>query len=209
MENTEVTYLIRSVSGAPSWETVPRLAIDRVLWTPDCGIRAAGQLCHDTEVLYVHLQAAEREIRAEYTAPLSRVCEDSCLEFFFMPENETRYFNFEINPNGCLWIGFGHGREDSTVLVPKNIPALFGIRTARTREGWEVFYRIPCSFLRLFWPDFTFSGVLRANLYKCGEKTPEEHYLSWSPVSSETPDFHRPVDFGKMVFEQSSLQHGR
>ena len=201
MNNEKKTYLIRSVTGEPDWDLIPRLPVDQILWKPDCGIRAYGQFCHDSEFLCVHLYAIESDIRAEYTAPLSPVCRDSCLEFFFMPEKEDRYFNFEINPNGCLWIGFGHGREDSTVLYRSGMEQLFDIRTGRTPDGWEVFYRIPLSFLRLFLPGFAFAGALRANVYKCGDLTAHEHYLSWNPVTSETPDFHRPQDFGRMIFE--------
>ena len=201
MKESENKYRIQKISGEPDWSGVPKLRIDQVLWKPDCGIRAFGQFCHDTQFLHVRLCAAEERIRAEYTAPLSPVCQDSCLEFFFMPEEEDRYFNFEINPNGCLYIGFGHGREDSTVLYRKNLRELFDIRPAMTPDGWEVCYRIPASFLRLFWPDFRMAGLLRANVYKCGERTEQEHYLSWNPVHSETPDFHRPEDFGRMFFE--------
>lgn len=201
MKETVRSYLIRSVSGAPDWNTVPSLEVDQVLWKPDCGIRAFGQFCHDARNLYVRLCAVEKLIRAEYSAPLSPVCRDSCLEFFFMPEGEDRYFNFEVNPNACLYIGFGHGREDSTALYRKDQQQLFEIRAERTADGWEVFYRIPLSFLCLFWPDFAFTGTLRANVYKCGDLTENEHYLSWNPVSSGTPDFHRPQDFGIMRFE--------
>ena len=201
MKETVRSYLIRSAAGAPEWNAVPQLEVDQVLWKPDCGIRAFGQFCHDSRNLYVRLRAAEKHIRAEYTAPLSPVCQDSCLEFFFMPEGEDRYFNFEINPNACLYIGFGHGRGDSTALYRKDLPQLFGLRAERTADGWEASYRIPLSFLRLFWPDFTFTGTLRANVYKCGDLTENEHYLSWNPVFSETPDFHRPQDFGIMRFE--------
>ena len=200
MKETVKNYCVRSVPGEPDWKTVPRLEVDQVLWKPDCGIRASGRFCHDSLALYVNLRAAEKQIRAEYTAPLSPVCRDSCLEFFFMPEDEDRYFNFEINPNGCLYIGFGRGREDSTALYWENMRQLFGIRTERTPDGWEAFYRIPLSFLRLFMPDFAFEGSLRANVYKCGDLTEREHYLSWNPVASETPDFHRPADFGRMTF---------
>ena len=194
-------YRIRAVAGEPDWTSVPVLETRYMLWMPVVGINAWGQFCHDAENLYVRLRAKERKIRAEYTAPLSPVCRDSCLEFFFMPEGEDRYFNFEINPNGCLYIGFGHGRADSTVLYRKDMHELFGIRTARTPDGWEVSYRIPLSFLRLFQPGFSFTGVLRANVYKCGDLTEHEHYLSWNEVTSETPDFHRPQDFGRMIFE--------
>jgi hypothetical protein len=39
-------------------------------------------------------------------------------------------------------------------------------------------------------------SVLRANFYKCCSACSEKHYLSWSPVHSAKPDFHRPEDFG-------------
>ena len=201
MQESKKSYTIRSVAGKPDWESIPELEADRILWKPDCGIRAFGRICHDAQHLFVCLRAAEKQIRAEYTAPLSPVHEDSCLEFFFMPKGENRYFNFEINPNGCLHVGFGHGREDSTVLFRKDMARFFEIRTGKTPDGWEACYRIPLSFLCLFWPGFSFTGILLANVYKCGDKTAHEHYLSWNPVSSGTPDFHRPEDFGVMRFE--------
>ena len=200
MKETVRSYLIRSAAGAPEWNAVPQLEVDQVLWKPDCGIRAFGRICHDAQYLFVCLRAAEKQIRAEYTAPLSPVCQDSCLEFFFMPEGEDRYLNFEVNPNGCLLAGFGRGRADRIFLHREDLRELFAVRTARTPDGWEVFYRIPLSFLRLFWPGFAFAGALRANVYKCGDLTAREHYLSWNQVNSRTPDFHRPQDFGRMVF---------
>jgi hypothetical protein len=42
--------------------------------------------------------------------------------------------------------------------------------------------------------------TLRGNCYKCGDLTEQEHYLSWNPVTSEHPCFHRPQDFGRLVF---------
>ena len=194
------TWKIPRAEETPDWDAVPELEVSKILWLPDCGIRAFGRFCYNAESLHIRLRAVEENIRAEYTAPLSRVCEDSCLEFFFMPEGEDRYFNFEINPNGCPYIGFGRSREDRVVLYRQDAKQLFGIHTQKTPDGWEAAYRVPLSFLRLFWPDFSFTGSLRANVYKCGEQTAREHYLSWNPVSSETPDFHRPADFGVMTF---------
>lgn len=194
------TWKIPRAEETPDWDAVPELEVSEILWLPDCGIRAFGRFCYNAESLHIRLRAVEENIRAEYTAPLSRVCEDSCLEFFFMPEGEDRYFNFEINPNGCPYIGFGRSRQDRVVLYRQDAKQLFGIHTQKTPDGWEAAYRVPLSFLRLFWPDFSFTGSLRANVYKCGEQTAREHYLSWNPVSSETPDFHRPTDFGVMTF---------
>ena len=193
-------YLITSCTGVPDWSAVPQLSVDLPLWIPDCGIRAMGQFCHDDRFLHVRLRAAERLIRSEYTAPLSPVYRDSCLEFFFMPEGEDRYLNFEINPNGCLYIGFGRGRDNRMALYPDGLAEQFALHAARKPDGWEVTYRIPLSFLRLFWPGFSFSDALRANVYKCGDWTEQPHFLVWNPVVSEKPDFHRPQDFGIMRF---------
>ena len=200
-EETMKEYTISRVNGEIDWEKVPELSVDTVLWEPDYGIRAKGQLCYDENHLYVHLQAVEEDIKAEYTEPLSPVYKDSCLEFFFMPETEDRYMNFEINPNGCLYIGIGHGRQDHVMLCKDNMQEFFDIRTGRTADGWEVFYRIPLDFLRVFFTDYAFSGALRANVYKCGDGTAYKHYLSWNPVDSEKPDFHRPQNFGRMEFQ--------
>ena len=194
------TYAIAGISGVPDWNTIPELSVDNILWEPDCGVRAFGQLCYDDSNLYVHLRAVEKEIRAEYTAPLSPVYQDSCLEFFFMPEGGDRYFNFEINPNGCLYIELGHNRSDRFIQYRDDISDRFGIKAAKTDDGWEVFYCIPLDFIRLFYPDFEFIGSLRANIYKCGDMTTAKHYLSWNPVTSQKPDFHRPQDFGAMTF---------
>ncbi|MCR5688569.1 MAG: C69 family dipeptidase [Lachnospiraceae bacterium] len=197
----EPTYSIRKVSGAADWKSIPELDIDRVLWTDDYGIRAKGQLCYDEENLYVHLSAAEKDIRAENTEPLSPVYEDSCLEFFFMPGSSDDYFNFEINPNGVLNIGFGPKKTDRINIARSDAKDYFGIETERTEDGWEASYRIPLKFIRVFCPDFSFSGDVAANMYKCGNKTVHKHYLSWTQIDLEEPNFHCPQFFGTMYFE--------
>lgn len=193
-------YIITKISGKPDWRSVPVLSISNVLWTGDAGIRAEGQLCYDEENLYVHLSAAEKEIRAEYTAPLSPVHQDSCLEFFFMFPNTENYFNFEINPNGCLCVQFGPHRGDRIRLVRDDAAEYFDIHANRTSDSWEVFYRIPLRFIQKFYPGYRFEGDLSANMYKCGDKTVREHYLSWAPIDLESPDFHCPQFFGCMHF---------
>ena len=194
-------YTITKVQGEADWSSIPVLPIAQILWKPDAGIRAQAQLCYNDDTLFVHLQATEREIRAENTEPLSPVYQDSCLEFFFRPEGHGAYFNFEINPNGCLCLQYGADRSNRSSIVREDAAAYFNIRTNRTDDGWEVFYDIPLEFLRSFIPDYTFSGVMQANFYKCGDKTAQPHYLAWMPVETEQPDYHRPEYFGNMQFE--------
>ncbi len=195
------SYTIVNTDNTPDWSNVPVLQIDNVLWTEDFGIRAQGQLCCSDEALFVHLSAYEEDIRAENTEPLSPVYEDSCLEFFFKIADDQNYFNFEINPNGCLCTQFGPSKTDRISIVRSDAEEYFDIRTNRTAVGWEVFYSIPLKYIRLFYPDYQFEGGLAANFYKCGNKTVNKHYLSWSPIDLESPNFHCPEYFGMLAFE--------
>jgi len=196
------TYFVKQISGSPEWNKIPGIPIGRVLWTPDTGIRAQGQLCYDEDNLYVHLSAAEESIRAENTEPLSPVFEDSCLEFFFQLRGSDHYFNFEINPNGCLCIQFGPSKTDRIDIVRNDSSAYFDIHTNRIPGGWETAYRIPLKFINLFYPDARFDGEWRANFYKCGDKTVKPHFLSWTTIDLETPNFHCPPFFGTILFEK-------
>ena len=196
-------YIITPVhTGEPVWADIPALSVDTVLWLPDSGIRMQQQLFYDAQTLYVRQQAWEQDIRATYTGQLQQVCEDSCMEFFFAPADDGRYFNMEINPNGCIRLGFGPADGLRTLLVPRDMERLFDVQTQRTADGWTLTYRIPLSFLQLFYPDFRFAPgrTLRANCYKCGDLTARPHYLSWNQVESDAPAFHRPQDFGLLIF---------
>ena len=197
-------YQVKKVCGAPDWNAIPVMEVDHVMWTPDFGISMTAQIAYDETAIYVHQRAVEKNIQAELTDLLAHVSEDSCMEFFFSPcPAGGRYLNFEVNPNGCLHLGFGHGRHDSMRLLPKKADERFGIKTARTADGWELTYRIPLEFLRCFYPELELkSGLtMTANCYKCGDCTVNPHFLAWNPPASETPDFHRPQDFGKLIFE--------
>ena len=198
------SYTIVKTSGAPGWDAIEPLRADCVLWEPDCGVRMEQKLCYDDTALYVFQRAWESDIRAECSAPLSPVHEDCCMEFFFCPAaGNDRYFNFEWNPNAQLYLGFGPNRYDSVRLLVQDEQAQFAPRPARTADGWELTFRVPVSFVRRFVPDFALTPgtALRANCFKCGELTPQPHYYSWNPVTSETPDFHRPCDFGQMLLQ--------
>ena len=194
------SYTVVKTDKEPDWSKVPVLQIDKVLWTEDFGIRAQGQLCYSDDALFVHLRAVEKDVRAENTEPLSPVFEDSCLEFFLMIVDAPNYFNFEINPNGCLSIQFGPSKPDRIEIVRADAGEYFNIHRNRTGDGWEVFYQIPLAFFRLFFPDFQFDGEMAANFYKCGNKTVHKHYLSWSPIDLEEPNFHCPEYFGVIRF---------
>ncbi len=195
-------YIIKRVTAPVDWSNIPALPITHRLWCPEVPIRSEARICYDDHVLYLQLSALEPNIRAENFGCMDAPCEDSCLEFFFCPVPEdSRYFNVEVNPNGCVFLGFGSGRSSVTRLFPINPVITPSI--SRFDGGWQVSYQIPFSFIRLFAPEF--SGIsgscIRANCYKCGDLTVQEHYFSAFPIDLPNPDFHQPNFFGTLQFE--------
>jgi hypothetical protein len=197
------TYHIVPKPDVLDWNAIPVAPVDQMKWTPPVDISATAQVCYDDQALYVRLTAREAQIRAEESGPLGVPCQDSCLEFFFAPvEGDPRYLNLEFNSVKCMHLGIGTCRYDSVRMLP-DPDATFGPCPVRTEDGWEITYQIPYSFLRLFYPDFQAAPgkKMRANFYKCGDYTVQEHYLSWNPVESQIPDFHRPESFGQLIFD--------
>ena len=195
-------YIITQRPAVLRWQDIPAVQMREQLHPRnDHSVTASAQLCYDEKALYVRLCAVEAHIRAEHHGPLGEICEDSCLEFFFCPiEGDNRYFNFEINPNGAMYKGFGTNVQTLQRLIPEN--AYIVPQITRTEDGWEAQYAIPYDFIRLFFPDFapTPGKSIRANCYKCGDLTPTPHWLCWCKVPEELSTFHCPEYFGTMFF---------
>lgn len=184
------------------WSAVPAAELLHTGWLAENEVRAAAQVCRMGEDLYVRLEAKEQPIRATVTSPIEPVCMDSCLEFFLAPwAEDNRYFNFEFNPLGTLNLGFGGERASRVRQVVKNPEEVFRPRPFETEEGWGIEFRIPADFLRIYNPKASLAEEFGGNFYKCGDLTEEPHYLAWAPLQSETPDYHRPQDFGILRLE--------
>lgn len=197
------TYTLKKIHGAPDWNAVPVMPIDNLLWTEPVAITAKAQICWDEEALHLRMEAVEPNIRKEETDPLAEICNDSCLEFFLQPEEGPYYMNFEINPLCNYLIGQGNTDVDNR---PRIIVPDFDVRMTPKAEftegGWVLTYKIPFSFIRLFYPQFEAKeGVqVRGNCFKCGDLTEKPHFLAWNPVESPEPAFHLPEYFGTLIF---------
>lgn len=198
-----MAYVYRAVRvEKPEWEKIPAVTLTHQPWLAPCDIEASAQLCHDGENLYVRMTAKEKNIRATLTGPLDQVCSDSCLEFFFAPKtDDARYFNFEWNRLLSVYVGFGGARKTRARQILKDPKALFAPAAFDTADGWGIEYRIPKAYIQMYMPDFELRGEAACNFYKCGDETEIPHYLAWAPLSSDTPDYHRRQDFGKLIFE--------
>ena len=106
--------IITKVNAAPDWSQIPSFGVDSDIWNTNPGVRMTQQICYSDDAIYIRQQVVEADIRAELTDPLSMVCQDSCMEFFFSPiPGVDRYFNFEWNLNGCLYLGLCEDRYNA------------------------------------------------------------------------------------------------
>lgn len=150
----------------------------------------------------------EKYFKAEKTKSNEMVCEDSCVEFFVSPADDGIYYNFEFNGIGTCLLGTGTGRENSTRVDPQIISKIrrktsVGDKPVGEQEGdifWTITMAIPFEvFFRHEVTDLK-GKVFRANFYKCGDMLSKPHYVTWNPIGTSFPDYHRPEYFGLLKF---------
>ena len=156
--------------------------------------------------LTVIFKTFEENIVSTYTEPNSPVYLDSCVEFFvnFFPAQSAKYMNFEVNPAGCMLIGFGESRENRVLLDDDR--SGFRIRAHSEKSFWSVEYDIPFAFIeKHYGAAFAPENGMKwsANFYKCGDDTPLPHYYVWNRIKSEKPDYHRPESFGRLTVKMN------
>jgi len=196
------SYTIVKTGGKIDWDSIPVMKIDHKQWEVPTEITAQSQICWDEEGFHVRLRAYEKNIRAKHKGTLSMVCEDSCLEFFIRPlEDSLRYFNSEWNPNTALYLGFGTGMDDLTRLIVSDKKAIFAPKAEYTADGWQITFRVPFSYINIFLPEFkpATGTKLFGNCYKCGDLTESVHYLTWNALPAEPMTFHNPAFYGQWI----------
>ena len=169
----------------------------------------SARIYHTPDAFYILFDVLERDLRIAATADGGLIWEDSCVEFFIQPESHQGYYNYEFNAAGKMLLGYGRGRSErisapgevlNKVVRYSKITTVHQENACESRCHWRLMVRI--AFETLFRHKFTpVSGEsIRANLYKCGDKLPQPHFLSWNRIDTLVPDFHRPEFFGVMTF---------
>lgn len=179
------------------WSSGLILSIDQVNWPDfaDPEVRVAASLAHDKDMLALSFRVREPEIRAETTQDQGPVYEDSCVEFFVSAGQG--YWNFELNPLGSCLLYYGPSRETRTPLGPMELSRLIRLPRIIDAENWRLSLGIP---KETFGSAFREENSWSCNLYKCGDRLLRPHYLSWAPIQSRNPDFHRPECFRNIEF---------
>lgn len=148
---------------------------------------------------------SEKKLQAAYGKINEPVYQDSCVEFFISFDEGATYYNFEFNCIGTVLAGYGKGRGDRQ-LLPEAMLRKIDFRVSIEKAGedgvhWELTVVLPLEcFVYQHLPSLQ-GRTCRANFYKCGDALPEPHYVTWSDIQNERPDFHLPAFFGSLLFD--------
>ena len=137
----------------------------------------------------------EQSIRALQGTLGGEVYEDSCVEFFFQPDpDDPHYYNFEWNAIGNLCVSWRTGRHDAEPAPAE----VYGLVRAEASCGSMPFAERPADGPWIK----SLSGLkAKGNFYKCGDGLSVPHFVTWAPIATEKPDYHRPEFFDWIVFE--------
>lgn len=159
------------------------------------------------DAIFIKYIVSGTSLKAVYTEDQSPVHEDSCVEFFCMPEGATKYTNFEFNCIGTCSASSRKGRSEDVVPFSKEDMATIerypsvGRKPFKEMEGmftWDLTVKIPFKLMGI--DSNNLPEKIRGNFYKCADDTVSMHFVSWAPINTENPDFHRPEFFGELVF---------
>ncbi len=181
------------------WEKANVANIALINWSEfDYAPNTTAKILYSDYGLYVQLMTDEKPLVAKRREQNSDVCEESCMEFFFRPnENDERYMNFEFNPFGTMYYGVRYDRYNFE--KPEVDKKFFEVQSYVDEKIWIIQFTMPFAYI-----DKVLGGHTKnmyGNIYKCGSETEQEHYLTLYPINTEKPDFHRPEAFGLFVLE--------
>lgn len=186
-----------------------RQTIECVNWKEEYPYRplTAISIAHSGTHIYIDFAVRGNYLRAVNFENNSSVHQDSCVEFFVCPNGELPYYNFEFN---CIGTIHAAKRMDRHSGCPLSAPELnsvkrypsCGTKPFEEVEGmfaWNLLVAIPLEVMGLKYEGKPIA--MKGNFYKCGDLTSAPHFLSWAPINTPNPDFHRPEFFANIILE--------
>ncbi|MBQ3115159.1 MAG: hypothetical protein IJC06_03445 [Clostridia bacterium] len=182
-----------------AWDNADVANIDKINWSEfGCAPKTTGKILYNDYGIYVRLETDEKPLLARHCNQNDKVCCDSCMEFFFRPnENDARYLNFEFNPFGTMYLAIRTSRYDA--VHPDKDKKYFDVKSYVDDKRWALQFCIPFEFIDGIFGSHT--KKIYGNLYKCGDETLKIHYATYYPVMTKEPDYHRPEFFGEFILE--------
>lgn len=165
-------------------------------------------VAHSSKFIYVDFFVRCNYLRAVNYANNTSVHDDSCVQIYLQPQNaDGRYWNFEFNCIGTVNAAHRIPGGEPTPLTDDEIATISRYASCVTRpfeeiEGlftWNLLAAIPIELMGMKYEGHPIQ--MKGNVYKCASGTSQPHFLSWSPVLTQRPDFHRPEFFAPITID--------
>ncbi len=176
-----------------------------------------ARLLYDDMGLFGRFDVADQYVLARYTLPQSMVCEDSCVEFFFQPDPDAGYFNFEFNALGTT-LTFYITDPMQPEQPPNQYLSVRHLSRIKTRSTltqpilqeiatplqWSLAFSIDWALFDDFLPGCRVPPKqATCNFFKCADHSSHPHWASWSNIG-ERLHFHQPARFAPMHFDAAT-----
>ena len=198
----------------PVWEKVPAMEISKYMGNKPSFLPSTFvKLLYDDEHIYGIFLVKDKFVHCLIQETNGHVSGDSCVEFFFSPDEAKPllYFNLEINCGGVPLMQYVTVPRKEYVFLDEEQINKVEIAHSLPRKvsteimddtTWTIEFKLPLNVLKHYAPiSHPQKGVKwKANFYKTASTTSNPHYLTWSFVDNPKPDFHLPQFFGLLEF---------
>ncbi len=164
---------------------------------------------HTGDKLYMRFDVREQLTFARYADDSGDIWTDSACEFYFSLDGKT-YYTVEMNCIGYMLIAYYPEPRKNAIRAGEEILSqveritTLGREAFGIREGdnsWSLTMVLPISICHQHKLESWDGLKLTANLYKCGNRPEQPHFISWQPVPTPKPDFHSPQFFKTIELE--------
>lgn len=217
-------YKVNRIKGAmkidgnwnkPQWRHANIIHIDNYMGkVPSYRPKTLARMLYDDENVYLIFKVEDRYVRSIVEDNNGPVSTDACVEFFFSPDISFpfHYFNLEINAGGTPLMAHHifpqranqkfSDQELTKIEIAHSLPKKVDPEITQSIT-WTIEYKLPLVLLGKYSSvSLPKPGVIwRANFYKTASKTSNPHWITWSPVKNEKPNFHLPQFFGQLQFQ--------
>jgi hypothetical protein len=166
-------------------------------------------IAHNSDAILLKYYVTEPEIKATYHNFNDPVYEDSCVEWFISFGNEADYYNLEFNCAGTARMAFGADRNERTFISARRLEAIRYMASIGNDSAaginWTLTLYLPKQLFK-FHPNLQLEQTpVRVNFYKCGDGLSQPHFLCWSNIIADKPNFHLPAFFKEATFNKATL----
>ncbi len=204
-------YHVKTIKDKTQIEQCEQFSINQYMWNSKKEPKVYGYMGYiEGEGFFVKMVCEEQDPKRVYHNHRDPVYTDSAMEIFlaFTEEgealsNDCMYTNFEINANGAMLANYGKGRKGRQSITDEQF-AVTGVKATIEEDKWYLEVLFPESYLNQIcdFEKVKAGKVFHCNFYKIAEGEEILHFGSYSPIQSETPNFHMPVCFAEAVIEK-------